>query len=170
MNGQGKGYPLILLDAAVIMGIQIRNSAFFIQRILLHINPRAVNMRAQNIHAFLQRLPADLIHQQALIHVNRIYLITGFQLLAFRDQIGKFSVSFLLDQVNQRIHAFPFCFAIIQEIHIFSGKGVRCFTLLSGIHIPDILLFHTQSSPSVSFILEPKTGLRSSFALDTSSL
>src|SRR5699024_4430284 len=55
MNRKRNGHPLVFLDAAVVMRIEIRKLCIFIKRILLYIETRGVNMRTQNTHTFPDR-------------------------------------------------------------------------------------------------------------------
>ena len=75
MQGQRQRDPLILLDAAVIMGVQIRKLTVFIQRILLQIQTRGIDMGAQNMHSFLDRTIADMKQHDRFIHHGQINLI-----------------------------------------------------------------------------------------------
>ena len=46
VKSQGKGYPLVLLDTAVVMGIQISKAAVFIKGILLYVHSRGIDVGA----------------------------------------------------------------------------------------------------------------------------
>ena len=49
MNGERQRDPLVLLDAAVVMRVEQREIARFVERVLLDIQTRAVDVRAQNV-------------------------------------------------------------------------------------------------------------------------
>ena len=49
MNGERQCDPLVLLDAAVVMRVEQREIARFVERVLLDIQTRAVDVRAQNV-------------------------------------------------------------------------------------------------------------------------
>lgn len=49
MNGERQRDPLVLLDAAVVMRVEQRQIARFVERVLLDIQTRAVDVRAQNV-------------------------------------------------------------------------------------------------------------------------
>ena len=130
VKSQRDGDPLVLFDAAVIMGVQIGDILILIQRILLHIDSGAVDMRAKKVHARLHGLLSDLVHHQTFIHIHRINLVSGLHAPALFDQVIQFAVTCLFNQVHQRIHALALSLAVIQEIHIFPGKCIGCLYLL----------------------------------------
>ena len=49
MNGERQRDPLVLLDAAVVMRVEQRQIARFVERVLLDVQTRAVDVRAQNV-------------------------------------------------------------------------------------------------------------------------
>ena len=59
------------------MGIEIGKSAVLIQRVLLDIESRGVDMSTEDIHSVLHRLMADFHQYNGLIHPHCIYLVTG---------------------------------------------------------------------------------------------
>ena len=119
-------HPLVLLDTAVIMGIRQGKIPVFIQGILLQVQPRAVNMRTDNIHAFRQRLLSDMEGQHRLAHLVQINLIPGFQRLLLCNRLLQVDISRLLQSGNGVHHTFPFrlsgvdkCLIRLREIFQF---------------------------------------------------
>ena len=49
VNGERQRDPLVLLDAAVVMRVEQRQITRFIERVLLDVQTRAVDVRAQNV-------------------------------------------------------------------------------------------------------------------------
>ena len=49
VNGERQRDPLVLLDAAVVMRVEQRQIARFVERVLLDVQTRAVDVRAQNV-------------------------------------------------------------------------------------------------------------------------
>ena len=82
MQCQRNGRPLVFLDTAVVMSIQKRHLAVLIQRILLEIQTRRINMSTQNIHTLLHRFCPDLEQYHQFFLVYRIHFISGFQLFS----------------------------------------------------------------------------------------
>ena len=60
---KGKGNPLIFLDSAVVVGVKVSKSGFFIKGILFCVKPRRVYVRPQNVHSLFYRFfPHDKKH------------------------------------------------------------------------------------------------------------
>ena len=81
VNGQGQGHPLIFLDTAIVMGIQIGQITFLIERILLYIQPGRIQMGTQDIHTLFQRILADVEQSNRLSHIVGIDLVSRCKLL-----------------------------------------------------------------------------------------
>ena len=67
--------PLIFFDAAIVVRVQIREFFVFVQRILLDIDARRVNMCTQNIHAGGDRLFAHAQQREGFAHIIRVDLV-----------------------------------------------------------------------------------------------
>src|SRR5699024_10451604 len=74
MYRQRQRYPLIFLDTAVIVCIEVGQLVTLIERILFHVYPRGIYMSTKDIHPLLQRTAADIEQRYALIHAHSIYL------------------------------------------------------------------------------------------------
>ena len=73
---------MILFNAAVIMGVQIGQPLFFIQRVLLDVDAGGVDVRAKDIHALAHGLAADDEQHDVLLHPSAIYTVAGNKLAA----------------------------------------------------------------------------------------
>ena len=112
------------------MCVQISKSLVFIQRILLYINSRRINMCSQNIHSFLYRRCSCLEKYNGLPHIIHIYFIPCMNLCAGFDQIFHIPVSLCLCQFNRLFDAFTFRLTFIQtctilRIHFFQLPDLR---------------------------------------------
>jgi hypothetical protein len=123
------------------MGIQISKPALLVHGILLHIQPRGINMSPKNIHALFHRFFPDLEHDNGFVHADRINLISLFQRLVLLHQSLEFLIAFL-DLIDNQVDAFPFRFAVIQKIHIFFCMLLQFLKLVFVIGFPYIFLFH----------------------------
>ena len=100
------------------MRIKISKSAILIQGIGLHVQTGRINMRAQNVHALLNRSRTDPEHQQRLIHSAEIDPIAFDKFLFLLHQTAKFLIALPLNLVDDIIRTFPFGLSFIEEIHI----------------------------------------------------
>ena len=110
---QRDGHPLVLLHATVIMSIQISKSTILIQRILLHIQSGAVDMGSEDVHALCHGLTADLEHGNGFVHPYAVYLISGFQSGALFDQALQFTVTGLLNGIDNGVNALSLCLTVV---------------------------------------------------------
>ncbi len=77
VDGQGDGGPLILLNAAVVMGLEVGDLRLLIERIGLDIQPGRVHMGGADVGALAQRLSADDGQGDGLIPVIVVDLVAG---------------------------------------------------------------------------------------------
>ncbi len=73
-----KRNPLVFLNTAIVVGIQIGKFFVLVQRVLLDINPWRVNVCPQDVHACFQRLLSDMENGDCFVHAYGIDLIAGF--------------------------------------------------------------------------------------------
>ena len=118
VNSQRERHILILLDAPVIMSVQICDIAVFIEGILLDVEPGGINMRADNIEAFLDRRPADLKHDHGFVHPHTVDPVTGLQFSAFPAHLIEFHISVGFRVVHKTVHAFALRLAAAQKLLI----------------------------------------------------
>ena len=105
MDCQGNSHPLVLLHTTVIMGVQISESAILIQGILLYIQSGTVDMGSEDVHSICHGLTADLEHGDGFVHPYAVYLISGFKSSALFDQALQFTVTGLLNGIDNGVNA-----------------------------------------------------------------
>ena len=82
VNGKGHAGPLILFDAAIVMGFGKGDFGILIQGLGLQIQPGRIHMGSADIGALCQRFRTHNGNQEALAPVVQIDLIAGFYLHA----------------------------------------------------------------------------------------
>ena len=79
VKGQGHGGPLILLDAAVVVGLEVGDLGILIQGIGLQVHPGRVHMGGADVGTLGKALFAHDGQDDALFTVDIINLIAGVQ-------------------------------------------------------------------------------------------
>ena len=82
MDGQRHAGPLILLDAAIVVGLEVGNFAVLIQGLGLHVHAGGVHMGSADVGTLGKRLLANHGNHKALAAVVQIDLIAGLYLHA----------------------------------------------------------------------------------------
>ena len=138
MNGKGQSHPLIFLYTAVIMCVKVGKGVIDVlkQGILLHIQPGAVNVSTQNVHALRQRLFPHLEHDDGLVHPHAVYLIASLQSLPALDQGLQLPIPFRLNGIYDDIHTFPLRLAVIQKLPVLHTQIFQLLLLLFIIIFP----------------------------------
>ena len=77
MERQSHGGPLILFDAAVVVGLEVGDLGILIQGIGLQIHPGGIHMGGADVGAFGQGLFAHNRQQDALAPVVQVDLVAG---------------------------------------------------------------------------------------------
>ena len=129
VQGEGNCCPLILFNAAVVMGFEHCQFMILVQRILLHIQTGGIDMRSTQANAFCNRCGADDSCNDCLAPVVYIDFIAGFQ----RHARSKRHKSVVFQQCRGCYHSFPFCFGCIQKCNVIRCKSIA-FCLLCGIN------------------------------------
>ena len=121
MQGKRNGCPLILLNAAVVMGLEQSKFAIFIQWILLHVQTRRVNVCSTKPNALGNRCRTNDGGNHCLSTVVLVNLIAGFQSHTRRKR----NKSMFFQQGFCVGTSLPFGLRLVQECHIVLAK---CFT------------------------------------------
>ena len=82
VDGQGHTGPLVLLDAAIVVGLEVGDLGIFVEGLGLQVQPGRVHMGGADVGALAHRLRADDSDQEALAPVVHIDLIPGLDLHA----------------------------------------------------------------------------------------
>ena len=114
MQLQRDGDPLILADAAVVMGLEIGHLRLLIEGAGLQIQTGRVSVGGGNVGAPGQRLGADDRQHNALAPVVAVYLVAGFQWHTGLE----FHKALFFGQFNAVLHAQTLRLAVVQKILI----------------------------------------------------
>ena len=144
VDGHGLSHPLVLFDAAVIVGVQISLAVALIQGVLLHIHPGRVDVGAQDVHAVLQGLLAQLEQGQGLVHADGVDLVAGDHAAAAAQGGLQRHIAGGLCQTDGLRHAFPLGLALVQKGLIARVQGFQSLQVGGGIFFPCGFVFHGQ--------------------------
>ena len=128
VQGKRQRHPLILLDAAVIMRVHVREAAVFVQRILFDVKATRVNMRTENIHTVFERLVTDIKEHDGFFHVDGINFIARLQRLTCGDDVTEIFVTVRFRNTDCLLDAFTLCFATGKKIAV---TGIQRFEFLT---------------------------------------
>ncbi len=118
VNRHRQGYPLVLFNPPVIVGVQIGHTGLFIQRILLDVQPWGIYVRTKNVHSFFQRPFPDLEQRQRFAHAVHIDLVSHFQTGIVSDTVFQIPVSLLFCHPDSQGHTLSLCLRSIQAFLI----------------------------------------------------
>ena len=133
MQRQRHCYPLILLDAAVVMSIQKNHVGVLVQRILLQIQTGRVDMRSQNIHTILNRFRTDLEQNQRLIHADAVNTVALFQRLACFHDIFHAAITLRLCKTHRLCYTLTLCLGNTQICLVIIAHLIQFCALFLGI-------------------------------------
>ena len=142
VDRKGKSYPLILLNAAIIMGIQISQVCILVQRILFDIQTRGINMCSQNVHSMGNLLFSDMEKGNDLFHSYCINLISGFQSVTSSNLLFQRFIACFLRFFHDFSHTLSLCFSHIKEITVCLCYSFQFFFLCLCIGQPCVSTLH----------------------------
>ncbi len=155
MERQRQGYPLVVLDAAVVMGVQEGEPVAFVHGVLLQVQTGAVDVRAQDVQARIQRLSADAGKDERLTVHAGPHLVAGFKSRARRKRFAKRLVAGSFGLRNRGGKATTLGLVVGDEIDVAGGKRVQLFKLGIAVLFPCNLVFHAEP-PSLGVCLSPR--------------
>ena len=144
--------PLVLLDAAVVVRIQIGQAARLVQRVLLYIQARGIDVRAEDVHALLQRMAAHHKEQEALVHPVDVDAVACLERAALAHEHVKIREAARLRRLHGRAHALALGLSMVKVIAIRARKRVNPGQSGLVIGLPGIFSLHDESSSVLCLI------------------
>ncbi len=137
VHRQRQRNPLVLLDAAVIMRIEVGEAAVLIERVLLDIEAAGINMRPEDVHALGEWLVADIEERQRLLHIHRVDFIARLQLLPCSHDVCEVAVAHRLSLLHGLPDALALRLARAQELPVARTERLERLFFLFAVLIPD---------------------------------
>ena len=128
VQSQLHGGPLVLLDAAVVMSLEVSDLRILVQGIGLQVHTGGVYVGSADVGAICQRLSADDSQSDGLITVIVVDFITG---LGFHAG-GEGLEAILLSLSDGPCGSFALGLALVHESHVALAVSIHLFTLLGG--------------------------------------
>ena len=114
VDGQGNGHPLVLANAAVVVGLEVSQLAVLIEGAGLHVQPGGVDVGGGDLAALPQGFPAHHSQHHALTPVDGVHLVPGGQ----GHAPGKRLEARRLSQSHRLGYAESFGLAPLQKGHV----------------------------------------------------
>ena len=111
--------PLILFDAAVVVGLKKRHAAIFIKRHRADIHTRRIQMCGSQAYALRERLFADHRERDALVAVDLVDLIAGLEGVVARPCME----AFFLGQAHHFLDCVALGLGLVEEFLVLFGVG-----------------------------------------------
>ena len=128
VKGQGRRRPLVLLDAAVVVGLEVGHFAVLIERIGLQIQAGRVDVGGADVGALVQRLRADDGEDHAFAVAVAVDLVAGLQLHPRHQRLEAVLFSF----GDGPVHRLALDLAVADKAHILPAIGLHGLQILSG--------------------------------------
>ena len=142
---QGDGHPLVLPQAAVVVGLQKGQIVRLIEGVLLQIQAGGVDVGGPDVHALLQALPAHHRQHDGLAPVHPVHLVPGLQIhapLVLPEAGG-------LRQGHSPVHALPLGLARVQKLLVAGAVGLHGLQLLPVHPVIAVFLVIAQGLPQL---------------------
>ena len=128
VKSQGRRRPLVLLDAAVIVGLEVGHFAVLIEGIGLQVQTGGVDVGGADVSALVQRLRADDGEDHAFAVAVAVDLVAGLQLHTRHQRLE--AVLFCLG--NGPVHRLALDLAVADKAHILPAIGLHGLQILGG--------------------------------------
>ena len=126
MEGQGHRGPLVLLDAAIVMGLEVGDFTLLIQGHRLQVQTGGIRMGDDHAGTLVQGLLADDHKGYSLFAVDAVDLISGAQ-LHLRVELHKTGGT---GGLHGHFHGFPLRLGPVHELHVVLAVDVQFLFVL----------------------------------------
>ena len=132
---QGNGHPLVLPDAAVVVGLEEAQLIALVQGVLLQVQPGGVDVGRPDVDPVLQAFPAHHGQHDGLVPVHLVDPVPGLQL--HPPDIGPEAGGLRLG--DGPVHALPLGLARVQELLVAGAVRLQRRALLRVQPVPAVL-------------------------------
>ena len=122
------GRPLVLLDAAVVVGLEERHAVVLIQRHGADVNTRRIEVRGGQAHALGEALFTNNSQHDALVAVDAVDLVARAKRVIARPGTEALALS----HAGDFQHSVTLGFALVEEFFITLGVGLNALLVLVG--------------------------------------
>ena len=112
---QRKRDPLVFLDAAVVLGVQVSQAVLLVEGVLLQVDAGRVDVRPEDLHALPEWALSHHEQHDGLVHPAAIHPTSGRKLAPFGDGGFKVGVPGGLCQLHSPADALPFGLALVNK-------------------------------------------------------
>ena len=142
VDGQRDGDPLVLLDAAVVVGVEREKVVLLLEGVLLEVDARRVDVGAQDVDAGLQVVGAEVDEHEGLAAVDDVDLVAGLELLARCDGLAELDVAALARHLDGGVAALALSLVVGDVGLVALAEVVQLVELLGGVGLPGVLSLH----------------------------
>ena len=139
---QRNGYPLVMLDAAIVMSVKANLAVCLEQRVLLDIKTRGVDVRAQDVHAVLDGIAAQLDEDDGLAVRGGVHLIARLQGLTCAVDVFDVAIAGGLRTSNGALREQTLGLVLRDEIDVVSTERLELGQRRLVVSLPCVLLVH----------------------------
>ena len=145
VDGERHGDPLVLLDAAIVVRVEVGDLVLLVEGVLLHIEARVVHVRAEDVEAVLERLGAQAHEHEALALVGCVDLVARLELRASGDRVLERHIAGGLGKLDRRGHALALGLVVRDERAVVCAERLELAYLLLGVFAPRVGMLHDDS-------------------------
>ena len=142
MDGQRERDPLVLLDAAIVMRVEQGYVGVLVERVLLGVETRRVDVGAQDVEAVLERVGAEHRQDEGLAMGLGVDLVAGLELALLLDGLGERLVPGLFRHGDRGVHALALGLVLRDELDVVAAEFFEFVEVLVAIALPCVLAFH----------------------------
>ena len=134
--------PLIFLHTAIVMRIKKCHFRILIQRHLLEIQPRRINVRTQDAKSLFDRFRSDGKQCYCLLHPDRVDLVAALQGFAPGNDLIQITPACLAGTLCDLHHRLALCLRSIQKILVIFCKRMQILQLFLRVRCPSVFFSH----------------------------
>ena len=140
------GHPVVALDAAVVVRVEVGHVAGLEGGILLKVQTRRVHVSTQDVKALLERGGAQVDEHEVFAVVGGVHLVACLELAALGDHGLQIDVSRLLGHLDTGLDAQALGLVLAQKLLIAAAKLLELLDLLWRVLFPCAGTLHNAGS------------------------
>ena len=144
VQGQRGRDPVIGLYAAVVVRVEVGHVAGFVERVLLEVEARGVDVRAQDVHALLHGAAAQVDEHEGLVVADGVHLVARGELAPLGEAGGEVDVACSLGELDGGGHALALGLVLADERAVCGAEVLEFGEGRVVIFLPGVRSLHEE--------------------------
>ena len=144
MQGERGRHPVVGLDAAIVVRVEVGHVAGLVQGVLLEVEARGVDVGTEDVQALLHGTGAQVDEHERFVVTDGVDLVPRLELAALGDAGGEVDVTCSLGELDGGGHALALGLVLADEGAVLAAEVLELGEGHIIIFLPSVRSLHEE--------------------------